>query len=89
MRFFDAVASMGFPQHRPNEPVTSDAHSREPTDFARSAVCSNACRFGHRSTSMAYSPPINSPFSATERFIRNTRSTSPRLRTANSQKTSK
>ena len=37
----------------------------------------------------AYSPPISSPFSATERFIRNTRSTSPRHRTANSQKTSK
>ena len=31
MRFFDAEASMGFPHHRPNEPVTSDAHSREPT----------------------------------------------------------
>src|ERR1700730_773835 len=31
MLFFDAVASMGFPQYRPNEPVTSDTQSRAPT----------------------------------------------------------
>ena len=42
-----------------------------------------------RSVACCYSPPINSPFSATGRSIRSTRSTSPRLRTANSQKTSK
>ncbi len=39
--------------------------------------------------SAAYSAPMCSPGSATERFIRSTRNTSPRLRTANSQKTSK
>jgi len=76
MRFFDTVVFMRFSQYRPNEPVASDIHSREPTTSG-SAVF------------LAYSPPINSPFSATERFIRSTRSTSARLRTANSQKTSK
>jgi hypothetical protein len=31
MRFFDAVVSIGYPHHPPNEPLTSGAQGWEPT----------------------------------------------------------